>query len=213
MGFSASQGSADNTGDETVAFDLPPTCAGIVLPVTLVQLKASAAGNSIKVTWKTEEESNNGGFELQRKSSLTEPFVTIATIAAKGNGGGAAYDFDDKNVLPNILYYYQLVQKDKDGRKSFSPVVTAMVQQHLARKISIYPNPAKTTVSLQCGEGFENIVTLKIADIFGRVVYTKVFNNISNSRVVVDVSTYAAGMYTLRVDDKTGREVFKIIKH
>src|SRR5664279_3731492 len=85
MGFSALQGDSSNTNDQFAAFDLPPTCSAVVLPVTLVSLKASGIDNKITVTWKTEAEYNNAGFELQRKSSLTDPFVTIATIATKGN--------------------------------------------------------------------------------------------------------------------------------
>ena len=132
MGFSAVQGSSDNTNDQTAAFDLPTACAAVVLPVTLVSLKASGIDNKINVAWKTEIEYNNAGFELQRKSSLSEPFVTIATIAAKGNNGnGADYTFDDTNVAANVLYYYQLIQKDKDGKKNFSQVVTAIIHKHL----------------------------------------------------------------------------------
>ena len=41
MGFSAVQGSSANTNDQTAAFDLPLTCSGVVLPVTLVSLKAT----------------------------------------------------------------------------------------------------------------------------------------------------------------------------
>jgi Secretion system C-terminal sorting domain len=213
MGFSAIQGSSSNTNDQTAAFDLPVTCSGVPLQVTLVLLKASALDNKINVTWKTEGEYNNAGFELQRKSSLTSPFVTVATVAAKGSdGSGFDYSFDDINVAGNVLYYYQLIQKDKDGKKNFSQVVTAMIRKHLPMNVSVYPNPVDKAAYLQFGDGFKNGVTVKISDVFGRVVYNKMLTNVSNSRIALDVSNYAAGVYEINIDDKNTNEVLRIIK-
>src|SRR4029077_11011157 len=61
MGFSAVQGNSDSTDDQVAAFDLPATCSTVVLPVTLVSLKASGINNKISVTWKTESEYNDAG--------------------------------------------------------------------------------------------------------------------------------------------------------
>jgi extracellular elastinolytic metalloproteinase len=213
MGVSAIQGSSASTNDQTAAFDLPLTCSGVVLPLTLVLLKASGIDNKINVTWKTEGEYNNAGFELQRKNLLTDPFVTVATFAAKGNNGsGSDYSFEDINVAGNVLYYYQLIQKDKDGKKNFSQVVTAMIHKHLPMKVSIYPNPADKTAYLQFGDGFKNDVSVKISDVFGRVVCNKILTNVSNRRVTLDVSDYAAGVYEINVNDKNNSEVLRIIK-
>jgi extracellular elastinolytic metalloproteinase len=213
MGFSAIQGSSANTNDQTAAFDLPTTCSGVVLPVTLVSLKALATDNKINVAWKTEGEYNNAGFELQRKSSLTDPFVTVATVAAKGTAGsGSDYSFDDINVAANVLYYYQLIQKDKDGKKNYSQVVTAIIRKHLPLNVSIYPNPASNVAYLQFGDGFKNDVSVKISDVFGRVVYNRTLHNVSNSRVALDISNYAAGVYEINVKDPNNNEVLRIIK-
>ncbi|MEP6947662.1 MAG: M36 family metallopeptidase [Ginsengibacter sp.] len=213
MGFSAVQGSSGDTNDQTAAFDVPTTCSGVVLPVTLVSLKATGIDNKINIAWKTEGEYNNAGFELQRKSSLTDPFVTVATIAAKGtNGSGFDYSFDDMNVAANILYYYQLIQKDKDGKKNFSQVVTAIIRKHLPMNVSIYPNPAGKVAYLQFGDGFKNDAAVKISDVFGRVVYNKTLHNVSNSRVALDVSNYAAGVYEINVNDTNNNAVLRIIK-
>ena len=212
MGYSAIQGSSANTNDQTAAFDIPAACSGVVLPVTVVLLKASGTDNNINVSWKTEAEYNNNEFELQRKSSLAEPFVNIATFEAKGiNGSGADYSFTDNNVAPNVLYYYQLIQKDKDGKKNFSQVVTAMVHKHFSN-VSIYPNPADKIAFLQFGDRFGNDVSVKISDIFGRIVYNKILTNVVNSKVTLDVSHYAAGIYNISVNDKNGRETLRLVK-
>ena len=213
MGFSAVQGSSNSTNDQTAAFDLPTTCSSIVLPITLLSLKATGVNNKINVSWKTAAEYNNEGFELQRKSSINDPFVTIATLAPKGNNGsGADYSFDDINVVGNILYYYQLVQKDKSGRKNFSQVVTAYIHKSLSMNVSVYPNPADRIAFIQFGNGFDNEVTIKISDVFGRIMYNKTLKNISNSNVGLNISNFAAGLYQIDINSKNNHTVLKIIK-
>jgi extracellular elastinolytic metalloproteinase len=213
MGFSAKQGSSNNTNDQKDTSDLPPSCSSITLPLTLLSLKASGIDNKINISWQTAAEYNNLGFELQRKSSLTDPFVTVATVAPKGNNGsGAAYSFDDMNVAGNVLYYYQLIQKDKDGRKNYSQVVTAMIHKSLSMNVSVYPNPADKRAYLQFGSGFNKQVSIKISDVFGRTMFNKTFNNVSNSNVELNISNFASGLYQINIDDKTHQATVRIIK-
>lgn len=213
MGFSAIQGLSSNTNDQTTAIDLPPTCTAIVLPVTLLSFKAIANDNKINVSWKTAGEYNNDGFELQRKSALTDPFVTVVTIPAKGNNGsGADYGFDDLNVTANVVYYYQLIQKDKDGKKNFSQVVTATIHKNLPFNVTVYPNPADKIAYLQFGSGFNNEVIVKISDVFGRIIYNKVLKNVSNTNVELNISNYSAGLYQINVSDKNNRVILRVMK-
>jgi extracellular elastinolytic metalloproteinase len=213
MGFSALQGSSDNTNDQSAAFDLPPTCTAVVLPVTLISLKATPLDRKINISWKTGTEFNNTGFELQRKGSVNDAFVTIATIPSKAtNGAGADYSFDDVNVVGNVLYYYQLVQKDRDGKKNFSQVVTGIIHKQSALPVTIYPNPAGKVAYLQFGAGFTNDVSVRITDVYGRIVYNRVLHGVSNSQVPLDISTYAAGMYQVNIKDNNTRAALRIIK-
>ena len=68
--------------------------------------------------------------------------------------------------------------------------------------VSVFPNPADKATYLQFGDGFTNDVSVKISDVFGRIMYNKTLHNVSNSRVALDVSNYAAGVYEVNVNDK-----------
>ncbi len=65
---------------------------------------------------------------------------------------------------------------------------------------------------LQFGDGFKNDVSVKISDVYGRVVYDKTFSNVSNRRVAFDVSNYAAGVYEINVNDANNNRILRIIK-
>ena len=86
-----------------------------------------------------------------------------------------------------------------------------MVHKHFSN-VSIYPNPADKTAFLQFGDRFGNDVSVKISDIFGRIVYNKILTNVANSKVTLDVSHYAAGIYNISVNDKNGRETLRLVK-
>jgi extracellular elastinolytic metalloproteinase len=213
MGFNAVQGSSGNTNDQTQSFTLPATCGPILIPVTLISFDAVAGDNQINLTWRTVGEFNNAGFELQRKAALNDPFVTIGNISPRGvNGAGANYYFEDHNVSPNVLYYYQLVQRDNDGRRNHSSVVASIIRRHSGMNVSVYPNPAEKEVYLQFGDGFKTDVQVKVIDIYGRTLLSKSFSNVTNSKVTLDLSKYAAGVYQVVVDDSINREVMRVVK-
>jgi extracellular elastinolytic metalloproteinase len=213
MGYNAVQGSSGSTSDQTQSFTLPPGCSTIVLPVTLVNFNAVPVDNQINLTWKTAGEYNNAGFELQRRDGLNGQFVTIGHVSPKGvNGNGADYYFEDHNVAANTVYYYQLVQVDNDGRKNHSSVVVAIIRRHTGLNVTAFPNPADKNVNLQFGDGFKDAVQVKIIDVYGRIVYTKAFTNVANTKVVLDISKYSAGVYQVSVEDSNNKEVMRIIK-
>ena len=213
MGVNAVQGSANSTADQTEGFTLPTGCNAIVLPVTLVSFNATAVNDQINLAWKTSGEYNNAGFELQRKSNVNEPFVTIAHIAPKGVGGnGADYTYEDHNVSPNIVYYYQLIQRDNDGRVNYSSVAAAIIHKLQPLNVIVYPNPVDKNVSVQFGTGFDNNVVVKIIDITGRTMYNKTLSNLSNTKLSIDMSAYSAGVYELSVGNVNNKQVMKIIK-
>jgi extracellular elastinolytic metalloproteinase len=212
MGYNAVQGSSGSTSDQTQSFTLPPTCSLIVIPVTLTSFNATPADRHINITWKTAGEYNNAGFELQRKT-LNSPFITIGNISPKGiNGSGADYSFADHNVSPNITYYYQLIQKDYDGNKNHSSVVAAMIRKEMPMNVMIYPNPADRDIFVQFGEGFQSETQVKIMDMYGRVLYSKTLNNISNTKMSLDLSKYSSGVYEISVENNSNKQVMKVVK-
>ena len=76
--------------------------------------------------------------------------------------------------------------------------------------ISIYPNPAREIITLT-NTGNQTITQIYISDMNGRVIQTISNNNNTPSRQI-DISTYASGIYFVRIQTATASVVKRIIK-
>jgi hypothetical protein len=81
-----------------------------VLPIELVNFQGLRKGEINKLTWKTAEEINFNGFELERSADGNH-YDAIAAISP--HGSNSIYEFSDKI---HGSFYYRLKMKDKDGR-------------------------------------------------------------------------------------------------
>ncbi|MDR1848033.1 MAG: leucine-rich repeat protein [Bacteroidales bacterium] len=66
---------------------------------------------------------------------------------------------------------------------------------------AIYPNPAKDKITIDCGE---NINSIEIVDLLGKVVY-------QGKETTIDVSTFAKGNYFVRIYTNNGSITKKVI--
>ena len=122
----------------------------VILPLTLLNFSGKAlAANSALLNWRTTNEVNTNYFELQR-SADSYIFNTLAKLQAKGSAQSAAdYNYTDAGLKAG-LYYYRLRMVDRDGKETYSPVVT--LQWKTQNTISLYPVPANgATVWLSGG--------------------------------------------------------------
>lgn len=86
--------------------------AGGPLPVQLSSFysKRNAAG-AVVITWSTESELDNAGFNILRSQSRTGEFVRINAQLIPGagtTGEKTAYTWTDTSAKPNVLYFYQI---------------------------------------------------------------------------------------------------------
>jgi hypothetical protein len=104
------------------------------LPVSLLSFtgrKISPDHNLLE--WVTNDEKNNGGFELQRSSDGIY-YSPIAQITPKGGGVRENYSFNDFSHGSQKITYYKLIQMDLNGDKTTFPIVAidAMEMNHVS---------------------------------------------------------------------------------
>lgn len=84
------------------------------------------------------------------------------------------------------------------------------VDQFLANKFTVFPNPANSVISLTNNE---NIIVngITMADLNGRTVKQINYNNVSD--IQINVSDLAAGMYMMTINSDKGSVTKKVIKN
>jgi hypothetical protein len=77
------------------------------------------------------------------------------------------------------------------------------------RRVNIYPNPATTTVRVEC-EGW-NAETATLLDLNGRVVSTQTIQQSNSQAIILDISMLPRGTYFLHLTDGTTTAIRKLI--
>ena len=181
-----------------------------IVPVELTSFTAKAAEGKVTLNWSTATETNNRGFEIQRKIVAPNSEGTWQFIGFKeGNGtttGQHEYSFTDNLTSLNTSFAYRLKQLDFDGSFQYSNEVLvnniAPIRFNLSQN---YPNPFNPSTSISYDIPVKSFVTLKIYDLLGREVATLVNGNqpASHYSVNFDASKLSSGLYlyTLKAGD------------
>ena len=96
--------------------------------ITLASFEAEAGNRIVKLTWVTETEIDNAGFNILRAESEDGEYVKIndSLISAEGSPTqGATYQFVDESVKNRATYYYQLEDVDLNGTSTMHGPVSA----------------------------------------------------------------------------------------
>jgi hypothetical protein len=187
---------ADNmTDDATVTINWPPAGS---LPVTLVNFTGSRNGSTVTLTWTTNIESDNTGFDIQR-SNGNGAFETVGFVATKATGGNSAlpisYQYKETNTATGNTFY-RLSQIDKNGTRTVSPTKGIRGMQDNAR-MTVYPNPARSG-NMNVLFGSSAIRNIVITDLSGKTL--KQWNDYHNDNMVI--SGLRTGVYILIATNK-----------
>ena len=158
----------------------------VPLPVQLVSFQGSRLQDRVMLDWKTASELNNSGFDVERSVDNTA-WRKLDFVQGHGTTDQPhAYSYVDDlkaDVASFPSLYYRLRQLDRDGRHTYSDVVTVANMKRLqtvspasAQLLPAYPNPfnrgsggnGSTTIPLRIDQ--EQPVTLYITNPTGGVV-------------------------------------------
>ncbi|MBT8379818.1 MAG: choice-of-anchor J domain-containing protein [Ignavibacteria bacterium] len=176
---------------------LPPG----TIPVELTSFTAYVVDQNIMLKWSTSTETNNLGFEVEKKTG-TE-FRAIGFI----NGSGTTtepqeYSFTDVNSEVGVNYY-RLKQVDLDGSYSYSEVVEIELGAPVFYSLEQnYPNPFNPSTKIVFNLAADAKVTLKVFDVLGQEVSELVNSQLTagNHVFTFDALLLNSGVYFYRID-------------
>ncbi|HEX6333725.1 MAG TPA: proprotein convertase P-domain-containing protein [Flavisolibacter sp.] len=146
---------------------------GAPLPAAITTFSGLRSGTSNILSWTTQTEQNNSGFDVQRSSDGMD-FRSIAFIPSAAAGGSSAqslrYNFTD-DQLQGAYQYYRLRQVDLDGRHAFSNVI--MIRDGAVsgtRLHTMFPNPVHDVLNVQVESPGSGTAVLEVADFSGNMI-------------------------------------------
>jgi photosystem II stability/assembly factor-like uncharacterized protein len=183
------------------------------IPVELLSFTGEKSASSIILKWSTATESNNQGFEVQKKNSSGK-WEKIAFVKGKGTSTiRTDYIFTDKKPYWNSNTY-RLKQIDFDGTyKYYKPVTIEFGGPANFELGQNYPNPFNPVTSINYSLPSSGNVELKIYNILGKEIFTLV-NDVQEPgyyEVSFNASDFPSGVYFYRIQAGSFTAVKKMI--
>ncbi|MBI4429586.1 MAG: peptidoglycan DD-metalloendopeptidase family protein [Ignavibacteriales bacterium] len=144
-----------------------------ILPVELSAFLANVRSSQVQLSWRTETEINNYGFEIERRVINDESarWKTVGFVAGSGSSNSPhEYSFTDHNLTPG-RYAYRIKQIDRDGTSKYygnaeveilAPSVFALHQN--------YPNPFNPSTTIRYELPSRSFIRIEIFNILGQRV-------------------------------------------
>lgn len=172
------------------------------LPVELSSFSATVVSNGIKLNWITETETNNFGFEVERKTSVTD-WSTLAFVNGFGNSNSQKeYNYVD-NVNQNGKYSYRLKQIDNTGQSAYSKIVEIDFTKHPQYSLTQnYPNPFNPATSISFTLPRSEMVKLTVYNLLGQKIKTLIdeFKEAGVHYVNFNAKDLNSGIYIYKIE-------------
>lgn len=184
----------------------------IILPVSLINVKAYQKDNAVGIDWSALNELNVNRYEIERSADAFT-FTKIMTVAALNNGNSRIdYTITDNNALKGNNFY-RIKAIDKDGKATYSGILSVNIAGGNSYVI-VYPNPVRNKqVNLQLNNVPSGKYQVMIYNYLGQQITTKYLQHNGGSAIqnIVLPGGTKAGMYVVKVVSETGNFSSRIV--
>lgn len=179
--------------------------AGVITPVTFINVSAKPVAGGTLITWEVADEIDVKEYEVERSDDGAR-FSKIGSVGANGND---TYTFTDVQPIKGAAFY-RIKNVDLNGDYKYSTIITLRNGGSLVITRA-YPLPARGNLTLQHNEAFrQSLITISSLD--GKMVKTQ-RPSTGSIQTDIDLSGMQSGVYLLRYDDGRGQvETLKIVK-
>jgi len=185
----------------------------IPVPVELISFSATTDNRNVNLNWATATETNNSGFEIERRYDKTD-WLEIGFVPGHGTTTEKQnYSYIDQNVNAGI-YSYRLKQVDFDGTFEYSNEILVNVTAPLEFTLDQnYPNPFNPSTTINYSIPNSSFVQLIVYNSIGQEIATLVNELIEggNHSVDFDASNLPSGIYLYKLQAGSFVETKKMI--
>ncbi|EMR03676.1 T9SS type A sorting domain-containing protein [Cesiribacter andamanensis] len=180
----------------------------ITLPVEMLHFGATTSPEGVLLQWRTAQEKNNAGFEVER-SADGRAFQQIGYQPGAGTTNNLQhYTYLDKGLAQGV-YYYRLKQVDYDGTYKYSAIVRVAWTGNTADILQVSPNPVRSLqLKALLGVPQAGSVHYRIRNLQGQVVQqAELYLSSPASQLEIPLhSELINGVYVLEISTNTGRQ-------
>ncbi len=189
----------------------------IALPVQATSFKAVATYSNVTLSWQTQSEFNNAGFNVLRQDpGTTSPQAGASTFRLissytsnrnlRGMGTsttGRSYAFADATVRSGLTYQYKIQSVSTDGTTRDLSTLSATID--VPKNYALYqnyPNPFNPSTTIRFDLKQTSTVTLAVYNVLGQKVLEENYGTMNAGSYVksMNMNRYSSGVYFYRID-------------
>jgi hypothetical protein len=202
---------------------LTATATDITPPTPGVGVFGTATDKTAVLIWTaaTDNETPQESLRYFVYQSSSNNLATPADCEANGvllNSGGSINitDYTASGLMPGSTYFFNVVVADQTNNKAayLTKELTTTgdgIADNALPAIVIYPNP--TTGELRINKGACPIISIGVFDVYGKMQKAESRKQKAESEIVMDISSFASGIYFLRIQTEQGTVTRKFVKN
>ncbi|HVV05173.1 MAG TPA: T9SS type A sorting domain-containing protein, partial [Puia sp.] len=173
------------------------------LPITLIDFTAFRIDRTnVGLQWQTGMESNNKGFDIEKRLDKDASFSFTGFIPSVARGGNSNitlhYSYTDANDYAGITYY-RLKQIDLDDRYVYTLIKAVAGGGSAGVSVLLYPNPNQGQLTIRM-DGSVGTHDVRIVDGKGAIVKIMLLHG----NTPLQVTGLPTGAYIVQIPDAFG---------
>jgi hypothetical protein len=179
-----------------------------ILPLNFISTKVALNNNQASIEWKTTNESNVAGYEIQKSITGTS-FTTIGHVQARNATSLQTYSFEDPSAI-SATTYYRIKSVDLDGKTQYSKVVTVMPPA-ISETMAVINNPVKNAIRISAGHT-SNTYEYLLLTAEGKLAQNGMIQYAGSGTISIPLNTsILPGTYILTIKNKQVQFTRKIV--
>jgi hypothetical protein len=179
------------------------------VPVELVSFNAEIVDENVVLNWSTATETNNSGFQIEKRQKSDVKGQTEFSFVGFVNGKGTTtektfYSFIEKNNKPGT-YLYRLKQTDFNGTFSYSNEIE--VEVSAPKDFALYqnyPNPFNPSTKIKFALPIKTNLTLSVYNTLGEKVAEIFYGEMEEGyhEMMFNASGLSSGIYFYKIESE-----------
>ncbi len=171
-------------------------------PLSFLNLVAQTQTDKVQVQWKTNTESANVIYFVQRADDGVT-FENLGAVSGTQKQTDGSFRFTDSRPLFGENYYRISFKRNQESGNS--EVIMAFVEPQGYSRLLLYPNPSQGNVTLELLKRVQESGRVEVSNLLGKVIFNQDIP-LRASRVEVDLNHLENGIYLVKVKQKGLRE-------
>jgi surface protein len=189
------------------------------LPVELAGFDATSDHEAVHLTWNTVSETDNAGFEVQRRPDGAEAWTDVGFVEGAGTTDQPRqYRYTVEKDLAPGTHHFRLRQVDTDGSAHLSRAITVeRTMTEPVRLTSPAPNPVQNRATVSIAVKEAQTTTLRLYNVLGQqvaILYRGTPTAGEAQRVDLSARKLSSGVYFLRLQagERTRMQRLTVVK-